>query len=451
MHPVIKFLIDFRHVLYLSSAFCYYEKNGDISTFSDYFKENFDTKNSLLIQNMIAHANDPEKRLSIIGDSCAINSLLNEIMTEQRKYFECCGMTASDVKERLDDIGFLDDDGEDDFFPSEIHFYNLVVFSKKMGVFGFLSRGLENKVSHQSIDCVPLKKAVDAILLYNKFYLHCFIYYKLNGESTDLFNSSISLIDQTTISSTIEEILAVDPDIEEQDKIIEKFFAHSIVVQDWIKATLSIDPFVFLDDADFIHHALETINFTDHHSLSQNGWGLIHIEARIGAFHLADYILKQTDCLELKTSAGQTPFLIAAEYGNEAMVDYLIQKNCNKMALDTDGSSALYLALENHHTDVAILLKKAECPFLGKKDLDHLINKILFLNEKQETRFFKYFERPSEESPPKKQPYAPSESSQENIENEQNVSFLKNPATLFGGPLSKTGFSSSSSTHPGLQ
>jgi len=80
--------------------------------------------------------------------------------------------------------------------------------------------------------------------------------------------------------------------------------------------------------------------------------GLIHIAARIGAFHLIDYILKQTDCLELQTSEGQTPFLIAAEYGNEEMVAYLINQNCSMEVSDKNGSSALYLALENGHIDV---------------------------------------------------------------------------------------------------
>jgi ankyrin repeat protein len=57
--------------------------------------------------------------------------------------------------------------------------------------------------------------------------------------------------------------------------------------------------------------------------------------------------------MELADNNGQTALHIAASYGRHNIVDYFVEKGMDIMQKDKNGQSAIDLAIENEHYEIA--------------------------------------------------------------------------------------------------
>jgi ankyrin repeat protein len=86
-----------------------------------------------------------------------------------------------------------------------------------------------------------------------------------------------------------------------------------------------------------------------HHHTDKHG-SLLHAAARNGSVDIMQWLLAKGLVLSntspaMRTSAGYTPLLCAAEAGHADMVQLLIKKKCSLTATDRNGSTALRLAV----------------------------------------------------------------------------------------------------------
>ena len=69
--------------------------------------------------------------------------------------------------------------------------------------------------------------------------------------------------------------------------------------------------------------------------------------------NLVQYIIEHSSSLELPDiSDGRTPFLIAVQYNQLEVIQYLIDKKCNLSATDDKGYGAVHISVKEGHLSV---------------------------------------------------------------------------------------------------
>ena len=77
-------------------------------------------------------------------------------------------------------------------------------------------------------------------------------------------------------------------------------------------------------------------------------------------------LLEAGASIEGKDDEGRTVLRLAAEYGNEMLLDLLIKNNANVNDRDNKRQSALQYALESHNVDASMTLLEAGASTEGK-------------------------------------------------------------------------------------
>lgn len=77
-----------------------------------------------------------------------------------------------------------------------------------------------------------------------------------------------------------------------------------------------------------------------------------------GSNNVAEVLLTKTALpVNFQGQTGNTALMFAAQWGNRAMVQYLLDNGADVGLKNTAGESAVALALKNGHRDIAVLLR----------------------------------------------------------------------------------------------
>lgn len=78
-----------------------------------------------------------------------------------------------------------------------------------------------------------------------------------------------------------------------------------------------------------------------------------------GHANVAELLLTKTALpIDFQGRTGNTALMFAAQWGQQASVDYLLKTGADVSVVNAQGDTALSLALKNGHRNVALLLRQ---------------------------------------------------------------------------------------------
>jgi ankyrin repeat protein len=87
--------------------------------------------------------------------------------------------------------------------------------------------------------------------------------------------------------------------------------------------------------------------------VNQKGWAALHYAAAGGHADIAALLLDKHASIDAESPGRQTPLMIAAREGHEAVVDLLLKEGADARLANTDGQTAAQLALSRDKPRIA--------------------------------------------------------------------------------------------------